>query len=213
VACQVASGPIFRTPPVTVYYGRRANSLRSRGEAYRTLRAPQTYGSITTSQIRSEVGKTCRSYCNGTVAASTAPRQSCKGFFFLPPEMRPWQSRTRRGLKDKGEGTCSNGANCVVLSMAWPIHTLLLLPFHGEKRRVEGLWTGPPVRAGGDHISRSFACAESSSITRACVRSSLHRSKAARLIKSGVHDRHSLSIFRMRGTVSVSPCGCWRLWL
>ena len=100
--------------------------------------------------------KASRSYCNGTMAPSTAPRQSCKGFFFLPPEMRAWQSRTRRGVKDKGEGTCSNGANCMVPSVAWSIHTLLLLPFYAEKRRVGGLSTWPPVRAGGGSYQPEF---------------------------------------------------------
>lgn len=63
-------------------------------------------------------GKASRSYCNGTVAPLTAPRQSCKGFFFLPPEMRAWHPRTGRGLEDKGYGTFSNGANCIVSSVA-----------------------------------------------------------------------------------------------
>lgn len=92
--------------------------------------APQTWGGVphfngaTNVWLNNNVSnavrgaKASRSYCTGTVAPSTAPRQSCKGFFFLPPEMRAWQSRTRRGGKRQGIGYLLQRRHCVVPSAA-----------------------------------------------------------------------------------------------
>lgn len=99
--------------------------------------------------------------------------------------------------------------------VAWSIHTLLLLPFYAEKRRVGGLSTWPPVRAGGGSYQPEFRMCRVvvHRVENSCLRTFKPAWKQGSQTELKWGQTGTPCRFWMRGTVSVSPSGCWRVQL